>query len=1048
MSKLNLYAQCLMALLFLLGLTLRAQEVMRFENIDFEDGLGSSWIFDIAEDSAGFIWFGGHTGLSRFDGVSCIHYLKDVKNPLSLSENQVFRLLAADSKRLFCSTIGGGLSVLRLDEGRFINYNQSTERNFPSNYVSAAVKMAPDTFYFLMGRPNSLVKCIFDGDSISYSETPLEWTSDNIFWRENKARHILRDPLNPDILWIVGNFRVYRFDSKKEELTLKSEFDFMLNGAYQYDLIRAVVWLDEHHIFMSIHGRGLCSFDTRTGLLTDLFKNSEITEFIISSCKLKDGTIWMGGENGSIYRYTPEGSNLQEIIPENRNLHNDRIESIFESSEGSIYLATINMGVLRYEPSANKFNVFILPPGLESGRKNEFSNGILHTKKPWYFLINYDENFVSKFNLETKTFEKLKGYAENNFGWGNFAMWQDEKILVHNQKAIFEISSDGSEIVPLNLPLLASELKKDNQNIRLMATDKSGLLVAVCSNFIYLLQDSSESIVLNDRGENSMNTCARDIQINNESVYFLCLESVQRLDLKTGKFSELTLVGNDVLPAINDWRNFEIVNDTLYFSSGSAGVMKAVIDGNNLNLIDWLTAPNGIISNNVYATSADEPGKIWFSTGLGLVRYIPSENTSINFSYLQNLPSVYQDRPVSINDLGYFAINNSKVILSGKVENLIAADTTTRLIFNSILVNGKEYIKGICYPQQLGFALEYNQNALNFAWSQLHSSTASFYNLYYTLEGFDEQWWPAKTPYEANYTNIPPGKYTFKVKSESVSNKKILTEARVALFIAAPFWATWWFRTIIALLLISAIVAFFKYRINTIRKEQRLIVEYDRQLADLKMQFLRAQMNPHFMFNSLNSIKHFILTNEREKASEYLSNFAQLIRSILSFSNTRFISLADELSTLETYIGLERIRFSDGFEYEIKVSDDIDPTALLVQPLIFQPYVENAVWHGLMHKESDRRLDIEITMSKNMLNCSITDNGIGREKSASIKTKSNTRKSLGLQISELRMKSQDANTKVEIIDIKSDGGIPLGTRVLISLPLKYFETKTVSHEQN
>jgi LytS/YehU family sensor histidine kinase len=227
-----------------------------------------------------------------------------------------------------------------------------------------------------------------------------------------------------------------------------------------------------------------------------------------------------------------------------------------------------------------------------------------------------------------------------------------------------------------------------------------------------------------------------------------------------------------------------------------------------------------------------------------------------------------------------------------------------------------------------------------------------------------------------------------------------------------------------------------------------LIVAYDKQLADLKMQFLRAQMNPHFMFNSLNSIKHFILTNEREKASEYLSNFAQLIRSILSFSNARYISLADELNTLETYVGLERIRFSDGFDYQIKVSESIDPSALLVQPLIFQPYVENAVWHGLMHKESQRRLEIEISENKNMLTCSITDNGIGREKSASIKSKSNTRKSLGLQISELRMKAQDANTTVEIIDLKSENGTSLGTRVLISLPLKYTQTKSDNHEDD
>ncbi len=1032
----------LLPISLLLAHQLRAQESLRFDRIDFEDGLGSSWIFDIAEDSIGFIWFAGHTGLSRFDGVSCKHFMKDVKDLHSLSENQVFKLLATSQNRLLCSTIGGGLSILNQANGQFLNYNKNTDLGIPSNFVSTGVQVDSNTFYFSMGRPNSLVKLSVENDSISYDEIPLEWSTPKISWHENKTAELLRDPLDPRILWIIGNFRIYKFDTKTEQLSLKSEFDFLAEKGYSHELIKAAFWLDETHIFMSIYGRGYCSFDVVTGSLTDLMDEPETHGYTWTAKKMRDGSVWLGGTDGHIFRYSIEGNTILEIIPENVDLRNDRIETIFESSTGSIYIGTTNSGVLHYDPSANKFDVFHLPPEMLGERRSIFYNGILHKKKPSYFVTRLYEDYISRYDLETHQLEKLSGGFGDFSGIVNFAYWQDDRILFYTQNAVFEINQTGSSLTPFDLPLLESALHTRKDRIRLLATDQEETLVAVCRDFVYLKNGAEASILNLPAGENATLPCAQGVGITDDAIYLLCRETLQRLDMKTHTFSDLKLTGKEGFENLNDWRDFEILNDTFYISSGSAGVMIAVEAGDSLRMVDWLTAPNGILSNNVYASSADEQGALWFSTGLGLVRYDPYGSSSINFSYLQNLPDLYQDRPIYVNDSGFFAINDDAAILSGRIDDLATAGTHTRLVFNSIMVNGKEILEGISYPQDLDFRLEYKQNAFNFAWSHLYASAAPYYQLFYKLEGFDEEWILAKSPYEANYTNMPSGDFTFLVKAESVANRAALSQARIGLSIAAPFYATWWFRAIVILMAAALVTAFLKYRINTIRKEQSMIVAYDKQLADLKMQFLRAQMNPHFMFNSLNSIKHFILTNEREKASEYLSNFAQLIRSILSFSNARYISLADELNTLETYIGLERIRFSNGFEYQIKVSPFIDPTALLVQPLIFQPYVENAVWHGLMHKETDRILKIEIAEDQNMLTCSISDNGIGREKSASIKTKSNTRKSLGLQISELRMKSQDASTNVKMVDLKSDDGTALGTRVLISLPLKYIQTKT------
>jgi LytS/YehU family sensor histidine kinase len=165
------------------------------------------------------------------------------------------------------------------------------------------------------------------------------------------------------------------------------------------------------------------------------------------------------------------------------------------------------------------------------------------------------------------------------------------------------------------------------------------------------------------------------------------------------------------------------------------------------------------------------------------------------------------------------------------------------------------------------------------------------------------------------------------------------------------------------------------------------------------MQALRAQMNPHFIFNSLNSINMFILENNKLQASEYLSKFSRLVRLILQNSQEAFIPLERELEALQLYLELESLRFVNKFEYKIAVADNVDPTMLKVPPLIIQPYVENAIWHGLMHTKEKGHLEIELYQQKEILFCKITDDGIGRKRAAELKSKSaSIHKSMGMRI--------------------------------------------------
>jgi LytS/YehU family sensor histidine kinase len=233
----------------------------------------------------------------------------------------------------------------------------------------------------------------------------------------------------------------------------------------------------------------------------------------------------------------------------------------------------------------------------------------------------------------------------------------------------------------------------------------------------------------------------------------------------------------------------------------------------------------------------------------------------------------------------------------------------------------------------------------------------------------------------------------------------------------------------------------FKLQLERLEKE-RQVAELKQKGTELEMQALRAQMNPHFIFNSLNSINRFILQNNKAQASEYLTKFSKLVRMILQNSQASLITLENELESLELYLELEALRFNYHFDYKISVPKNMDISVLKVPPLILQPYVENAIWHGLMHKEEKGQLDIEVTEQTDHLYFKITDDGVGREKAAALASKSATKhKSMGLRITAHRIailqNSEALNSPVTINDLVDAGGNAAGTEVTIKMPVLY-----------
>jgi sensor histidine kinase YesM len=210
------------------------------------------------------------------------------------------------------------------------------------------------------------------------------------------------------------------------------------------------------------------------------------------------------------------------------------------------------------------------------------------------------------------------------------------------------------------------------------------------------------------------------------------------------------------------------------------------------------------------------------------------------------------------------------------------------------------------------------------------------------------------------------------------------------------------------------------------------MMDLNKKIAEYKVMALRSAMNPHFIFNSLNSIQYYIGVNEKKLAITYLSLFSKLIRNILNSSVNVRNTLEKELETLTYYMQMERMRFEDKFTFEIIVNETIEQEYIQVPSLIFQPFVENAILHGLMHKDATGRIEVRISEKEDGILCEITDDGIGREAARKItenQNKSHTSFGVSLTKARLDVINKTENVSVNYIDLKDSNGNPAGTKV-------------------
>jgi hypothetical protein len=337
------------------------------------------------------------------------------------------------------------------------------------------------------------------------------------------------------------------------------------------------------------------------------------------------------------------------------------------------------------------------------------------------------------------------------------------------------------------------------------------------------------------------------------------------------------------------------------------------------------------------------------------------------------------------------------------------------------------------------------ENTISIEFNTLGFSLPEKTKYQYQLIGNDKDWIMSGTRNYVSYTNLKSGDYEFRVKASSYDGEWNEKYTTLKIHIATPFYKTWWFILCSIIVTFTIIYFLYSYKIKENKEKEALRILYNKELAQLELNALRAQINPHFLFNSLNSINNFILKNDTKKASRYLVKFSQLVRSILNHSTTSLISLEEELQTIELYMLIEGMRFNDQFSYKININSSINTSSISIPSLLLQPYVENAIWHGLLHKEGEKKITISIEKTnEHSISIEINDNGIGRKRVQEINNLSKKGKSFGMQIGEDRLKLIKQSTgqmaQVEVVDSYDEHNIGNGTTIKIIIPAKMFNS--------
>lgn len=954
-----------------------------------EDGLPSMTIYAVNQDTLGYIWIGTSNGLVRYDGKEFKPFIHPIQK-----DNEIVTVKKDVLGRIWFSNLSA--QVFFIDNGVIHNFSEILEQNQfkitsydvdKSGYVFNCIKgSAPDSpfIYYL---PEN------------YTITPLEFSQDKIIAVSANER-------NP-VLKIDSSKFVYNFFPSASQIKfanfsssfLKQSNDFSaaINVMRPYVAKYSVFSLKNDRLYSCVHTHTYHSVD----LNTLAYESSQFTYKINNIVFFKNSN-WLATKGGLVIDHKEPGS----IENANFDIFYEGIEinNIFKDREGNIWLATDDNGILII-PSFH----FLQPAGII---KNEPAYLVKKTiddeifighKKGKVSLVNrVNGTLLQNIELPVRSGRILnfleKKYfllsTDNGLFYVKGKQLSNGKFLI-NSGAVKDILIDSNDSLWIAnsrsttmLPLSNLETNEDFSSVKTVIPSRTNCLLEDSFGRIWMGTSSGIFIYWNGRIEPFQNK-GQPFTYNIQKI----IETKDSSIWIGTQYNGIFKLRNDTIFKIYNVDNFLHSNNcndlhedhkgNLWIASNKGLQVKK----NGLDQFQAYNIHDGLPSNEVFSVIVDEE-TVWAGTSKGAV-YFPMDKTNLN--------------PVAP------LINIDRVSIMGK-------DTM--------------FLKT--------YDLPYNQNTLRIDFKGLGFRARENIKYKYQMLGSSDAWHIVPSEYIL-FPGLSPGNYTFSVKAINEDGVESLTPSTLSIIINPPWWRTWWFRTSIAIMLALTIWLIYRSRLNNIRKQENLKRDFQQKVNELSMQALQTQMNPHFVFNSLNAIQQFLTTNDQENAMHYLSSFARLIRNVFEQSGKKMISLKEELEFLKLYLKLEDLRFNHKVEINLIIDEEIFPEDYYIPPLLIQPVIENAFKHGLFHKKGEKILKIELKKHSKFLKCIVTDNGIGIKKAQSyIQWKSKEHNSAGLNTIRDRLAIhhkyhptlKEEGSFFKVTDILNDSQ-PAGTQVTL-----------------
>lgn len=456
----------------------------------------------------------------------------------------------------------------------------------------------------------------------------------------------------------------------------------------------------------------------------------------------------------------------------------------------------------------------------------------------------------------------------------------------------------------------------------------------------------------------------------------------------------------------------------------------------NNNIEYHMDKSKGLSSNLIYAVEWTREGNVYLGMNKGINRLRPGKSGYVDIWSIDHQNGLIADE---VNDVLHYKdflwASTIDGICAIKEHEQIKNPAPPRILLNAFYVNDK------LKPNTKNLILDFDENNIEVDLTGIAFQSGRTLKYKYRLEGLDTIYQYSSTGI-IDYNALAPGKYTFEAYTVNYQNIESTDAVKITFTIYPAYWQTIWFQLFLGVVLFIIFLSGILVRVRLIKRKEEEKTRLNKMLGELELTALKAQMNPHFIFNSLGSIQNLINRDKKTEANIYLSKFAKLLRLTLDNSDKKEIPLADEINMLELYLGLESLRFNNQFEYKIEMAETVDIYEVKIPTMILQPFCENAIKHGLLPKKAEAALLLQFEIvDGNTLHCVVQDNGIGRVQREKLKESSvsgHISKGIKITRNRLELVNQLRNkpAEIKITDLYDDDGKAAGTRVDILIPLE------------